>query len=113
LESEKYNWRILCPPGAKRFNKLRINHTGVADSAILMVSAQEWISQSQNELKILTQQFSDHAYLAFANSLDKIVVLVNKMDHESVQFREEVFKVIKKKFRIFCKSWDTIQKKFP
>ncbi|KAK1347444.1 GTP binding domain of elongation factor Tu [Hamiltosporidium tvaerminnensis] len=99
LESKKIN--ILDAPGHKMFVSDMIVGANQADIGILVVSARI------NEFEAGFEkggQTREHIILARAGKIKKIVVLVNKMDDESVCWSENRFNEIKSKLSKFLQA---------
>jgi small GTP-binding protein len=77
-------YTITDVPGHKEFIKNMLTGASHADVAVLVVSAEEGIQE----------QTGRHAFLIHLLGIEQVFVVVNKMD--IVDYREEVFQVIKK-----------------
>lgn len=94
--------KLLCTlidaPGHRDFIKNTITGTAQADVALLIVSgaAQEFENgMSPNG------QTKEHALLAYTLGIRQMIVLVNKMDHPSVNFAEARFVEVKEKLQAY------------
>ncbi|KAI5173186.1 peptide chain release factor subunit 3 [Nematocida sp. LUAm3] len=88
---ENYNIQILDAPGHKMYVPNMIIGVSQADIAILIISAR------QNEFEAGFEkggQTREHIYLAKASGIQKICVLVNKMDDITVDWKEERYNQI-------------------
>lgn len=101
FEHNKRKYTVIDAPGHRDFIKNMITGTSQADVAILMISAQ----QGEFEAGIAKEgQTKEHALLAYTLGVKKIIVSVNKMDHESVSWSEKRFKEITDEAQNFLKS---------
>lgn len=101
FETEKYFCTIIDAPGHRDFIKNMITGTSQADVAILNISA----APSEFEAGISKDgQTREHALLAFTLGIRQIIVGVNKMDHESVNYKEPRYKEIVKEASNFLKK---------
>ena len=101
FETEKYNCTIIDAPGHRDFIKNMITGTSQADLAVLMISAQA----GEFEAGISKEgQTKEHALLAFTLGVKQIIVGVNKMDHNSVDWKPERYEDIKREATDFLKK---------
>lgn len=101
FETEKYKCTIIDAPGHRDFIKNMITGTSQADLAVLMISAQA----GEFEAGISKEgQTKEHALLAFTLGVKQIIVGVNKMDHNSVNFGQERYDDIKREASDFLKK---------
>jgi len=92
FETDAYVFTVIDAPGHRDFIKNMITGTSQADCAVLVVAA----GQGEFEAGISDNgQTREHALLAFTLGVKKIIVCVNKMDSESVNFSETRFNEIK------------------
>jgi len=92
FETDTYVFTVIDAPGHRDFIKNMITGTSQADCAVLVVAA----GQGEFEAGISDNgQTREHALLAFTLGVKKIIVCVNKMDSESVNFSESRFNEIK------------------
>jgi len=104
--TQKFEFTIIDAPGHRDFIKNMITGTSQADVALLVVSS----AKGEFEAGIDEQgQTREHALLAFTLGVKQMIVLVNKMDSESVQWSEERYKEIKEAVTQFLKriGWKT------
>lgn len=91
FETERYQVQMLDAPGHRMYVPGMIQGASQADVAVLLVSAR------QNEFEAgfeKSGQTREHIYLAKACGIQKICVLVNKMDDATVSWSEERYKYI-------------------
>ena len=92
FETKKYYFTVIDAPGHRDFVKNMITGASQADGAILFVSAK----RGEFEAGIgAGGQTREHAFLAFTLGVNQLVVAVNKMDDQSVNWNEERFNEIK------------------
>ena len=70
FDTDKYNFTIIDAPGHRDFIKNMITGTSQADAAVLVVAANDSVSE----------QTKEHAFLAKTLGVQQIIVAVNKMD---------------------------------
>jgi elongation factor 1-alpha len=102
----KFEFTIIDAPGHRDFIKNMITGTSQADVAMLVVSS----AKGEFEAGIDEQgQTREHALLAFTLGVKQMIVIVNKMDSESVGWSEERYKEIKEAVIQFLKriGWKT------
>jgi elongation factor 1-alpha len=100
FESAKYVFTIIDAPGHRDFIKNMITGTSQADVAILVVAS----GKGEFEAGISdTGQTREHALLAFTLGVKQMIVAVNKMDSESVQYSEDRFNEIKEEVSNYLK----------
>lgn len=101
FETPNYHCTIIDAPGHKDFVKNMITGTTQADVAILMISGQA----GEFEAGISKEgQTKEHALLAFTLGVKQIIVGINKMDHNSVNYSQERYNEIKKEASDFLKK---------
>jgi elongation factor 1-alpha len=104
--TQKFEFTIIDAPGHRDFIKNMITGTSQADVALLVVAA----GKGEFEAGIDEQgQTREHALLAFTLGVKQMIVIVNKMDSESVNWSEERYKEIKDAVTQFLKriGWKT------
>lgn len=92
FETDKYHFTIVDAPGHRDFIKNMITGTSQADAAILVVSAKE------NEFEAGFSrggQTREHSILAQTLGIEDIIVCINKMDAEVVNYSQEQFEDVK------------------
>jgi elongation factor 1-alpha len=102
----KFEFTIIDAPGHRDFIKNMITGTSQADVALLVVSS----AKGEVEAGIDEQgQTREHALLAFTLGVKQLIVIVNKMDSDSVNWSEERYKEIKESVTQFLKriGWKT------
>jgi len=110
FETTKYYFTIIDAPGHRDFIKNMITGTSQADVAILVVAAGE----GEFEAGIgKNGQTREHALLAYTLGVNKMIVLVNKMDSPSVKFKKERFDEIEKEVSNFLKRVGYNPKRIP
>jgi elongation factor 1-alpha len=98
--TQKFEFTIIDAPGHRDFIKNMITGTSQADVALLVVSS----AKGEFEAGIDEQgQTREHALLAFTLGVKQMLVIVNKMDSESVNWSEERYKEIKEATTQFLK----------
>jgi len=98
--TQKFEFTIIDAPGHRDFIKNMITGTSQADVALLVVSS----AKGEFEAGIDEQgQTREHALLAFTLGVKQMLVIVNKMDSESVGWSEERYKEIKEATTQFLK----------
>jgi len=92
FETKKYYFTVIDAPGHRDFVKNMITGASQGDGAILFVSAK----RGEFEAGIGPGgQTREHAFLAFTLGVNQMVVAVNKMDDQSVNWSEERYNEIK------------------
>lgn len=101
FETKKYNCTIIDAPGHRDFIKNMITGTSQADVAILIISA----APSEFEAGISENgQTKEHALLAYTLGIRQMIVGVNKMDCEAVNYKQPRFKQIMTEAKSFLKK---------
>ena len=99
--TEKFYFTIIDAPGHRDFIKNMITGTSQADCALLVISA----AQGEFEAGVSQEgQTREHALLAFTLGVKQMIVVINKMDTESVKWKEERYNEIKGNVREFLKT---------
>ncbi|MFQ6010471.1 MAG: sulfate adenylyltransferase subunit 1 [Candidatus Aenigmatarchaeota archaeon] len=83
FKTDKRNYVIIDAPGHKEFIKNMVTGASQAETAILIVDAEEGVRE----------QTKRHAYILGLLGLEQVIVVINKMD--LVDYREEVFNNLK------------------
>ncbi len=92
LESPKYFFTVIDAPGHRDFVKNMVTGASQADAAILFVSAK----RGEYEAGINPGgQTREHAFLAKTLGVDQIVVAINKMDDQTVNWSKERYDEVK------------------
>ena len=92
FQTDKYYFTIIDAPGHRDFIKNMITGTSQADCAILIVAA----AKGEFEAGISSEgQTREHALLSYTLGVKQMIVAVNKMDAESVNYDEKRFLEIK------------------
>ena len=101
FETKDYNYTIIDAPGHRDFLKNMITGASQADCSLLMVSANE----GEFETGISKSgQTKEHLLLAFTLGVRQLIVCVNKMDDNSVNFSETRFENIKSELSDYLKK---------
>jgi elongation factor 1-alpha len=101
FETAKYYCTIIDAPGHRDFIKNMITGTSQADAAMLVIPAGE----GEFEAGISKDgQTREHALLAFTLGVKQMIVLVNKMDDKSVNWKESRYNEIKTEVSGFLKK---------
>lgn len=90
--SSKFNFNIIDTPGRRDFIEDMITGTSQADVALLVVDSSKRGSEVGNDSHGETNEF---CLLAYTLGVKQMVVAINKMDDETVNFSEESWKVIR------------------
>ena len=101
FESEARRFTILDAPGHKNYVPQMINGASQADVGVLVISARKGEFETGFERGGQTRE---HAVLARTLGVNKLVVVVNKMDDPTVKWEKARFDEIQKKLRPFLKS---------
>ena len=92
FSSNKYDFTVIDTPGDRDFVKNMVTGTSQADVALLIVDA----SKGNFEAGISREgQTREHALIAYTLGVKQIVVAVNKMDDDTVNFNERRYEEIK------------------
>ncbi|RKP30046.1 hypothetical protein METBISCDRAFT_17188 [Metschnikowia bicuspidata] len=101
FETEKRRYTILDAPGHKMYVSEMIGGASQADVGILVISARKGEYETGFEKGGQTRE---HALLAKTQGVNKIVVVVNKMDDTTVNWSEERYKDCITKLGAFLKG---------
>ncbi len=94
FDSAKYYFTIIDAPGHRDFVKNMITGTSQADAAVLVVSAAEGIQEQTRE----------HIFLARTLGVNQIIVAINKMDRQEVQYSEAKYTALKEEVTKLLKN---------
>ena len=101
FQTLKNNVTIIDAPGHRDFIKNMITGTAQADCAILVVAA----TKGEFEAGISSEgQTREHLLLAYTLGVRQLIVCVNKMDADTVQFSKERFNDIKGEMEQYVKK---------
>ena len=101
FETEKRRYSILDAPGHKTYVPNMIGGASQADVGILVISARKGEYETGFEKGGQTRE---HAMLAKTQGVNKIVIVVNKMDDPTVEWSEERYKECTTKVVQFLKG---------
>jgi elongation factor 1-alpha len=94
FDTQKYYFTIIDAPGHRDFVKNMITGTSQADAAVLVVSAAEGIQEQTRE----------HIFLTRTLGVTQLIVAVNKMDRQEVNYAEAKFKAIEEEVTKLLKN---------
>jgi peptide chain release factor subunit 3 len=101
FETEKRRYSILDAPGHKNYVPNMVQGASQADVGILVISARKGEYETGFEKGGQTRE---HAMLAKTQGVNKLVVVVNKMDDPTVEWAEERYKECTTKLTQFLKG---------
>ena len=101
FETEKRRYSILDAPGHKTFVPNMIGGASQADVGILVISARKGEYETGFEKGGQTRE---HAILAKTQGVNRLIVVINKMDDITVEWSEARFKECSEKLATFLKS---------
>ncbi|RYP74329.1 hypothetical protein DL769_004032 [Monosporascus sp. CRB-8-3] len=101
FETEKRRYSILDAPGHKTYVPNMIGGASQADVGILVISARKGEYETGFEKGGQTRE---HAMLAKTQGVNKLVVVINKMDDPTVNWSEERYKECTTKLSQFLKA---------
>ncbi|RKP25856.1 P-loop containing nucleoside triphosphate hydrolase protein [Syncephalis pseudoplumigaleata] len=101
FETDKRRYTILDAPGHKNYVPSMIGGVSQADIAILVISARKGEFETGFERGGQTRE---HAVLAKTNGVNKMVVVINKMDDPTVQWSKERYDECVSKLTPFLKG---------
>eukprot|EP00817_Percolomonadidae_sp_ATCC50343_P003972 CAMPEP_0117422732 /NCGR_PEP_ID=MMETSP0758-20121206/3523_1 /TAXON_ID=63605 /ORGANISM="Percolomonas cosmopolitus, Strain AE-1 (ATCC 50343)" /LENGTH=435 /DNA_ID=CAMNT_0005205549 /DNA_START=8 /DNA_END=1315 /DNA_ORIENTATION=- len=101
FESDKKKFTILDAPGHKAYVPNMIGGASQADVAILIISARRGEFEAGFEQGGQTRE---HSLLAKTLGVEKLVVVINKMDEPTVEWSEKRYEGIRKKLKPFFKK---------
>jgi len=101
FETSKLSYTIIDAPGHKDFVKNMITGTSQADCAMLVVSARK----GEFEVGIAADgQTKEHALLSYTLGVRQMIVAVNKMDDNTVNYSKERFDEIQKEVSVMLRK---------
>jgi len=101
MHTDNHDITIIDAPGHRDFIKNMITGTSQADAALLVVPA----TAGEFETSISEQgQTREHALLAYTLGVKQLIVVVNKMDAPSVQFKQTRFDEVVKEVSTYIKK---------
>nr|MDO8135329.1 translation elongation factor EF-1 subunit alpha [Candidatus Njordarchaeum guaymaensis] len=93
FETDKYYFTFIDAPGHRDFVKNMITGASQADAAMLVISAKK----GEFEAGIGPGgQTREHAYLAFTLGVSQMIVSINKMDDQTVNWSKDRYEEVKK-----------------
>ncbi|KYG45035.1 hypothetical protein M433DRAFT_274147 [Acidomyces richmondensis BFW] len=101
FETEKRRYSILDAPGHKTYVPNMVSGASQADVGVLVISARKGEYETGFEKGGQTRE---HAVLAKTQGVNKLVVVVNKMDDPTVEWSEERYKECTTKLTSFLKG---------
>lgn len=101
FETEKRRYTILDAPGHKMYVPSMIGGASQADVGVLVISARRGEYETGFEKGGQTRE---HAILAKTQGVEKLVVVVNKMDDSTVAWSKERYDECTKKLAVFLKG---------
>ena len=101
FETEKRRYSILDAPGHKNYVPNMVQGASQADVGILVISARKGEYETGFEKGGQTRE---HAMLAKTQGVNKLVVVVNKMDDPTVEWSEDRYKECTTKLTTFLKG---------
>ncbi|ODV95036.1 hypothetical protein PACTADRAFT_50860 [Pachysolen tannophilus NRRL Y-2460] len=101
FETEKRRYTILDAPGHKMYVSEMIGGASQADVGILVISARKGEYETGFEKGGQTRE---HALLAKTQGVNKLIVVVNKMDDATVQWSKERYDECTNKLAVFLKG---------
>ncbi|KAL8715763.1 MAG: hypothetical protein Q9220_000430 [cf. Caloplaca sp. 1 TL-2023] len=101
FETEKRRYTILDAPGHKTFVPSMISGASQADVGILVISARKGEYETGFEKGGQTRE---HAILAKTQGVNRLVIAVNKMDDQTVEWSQERYKECIDKLTLFLKG---------
>lgn len=101
FETEKRRYSILDAPGHKNFVPNMVSGASQADVGVLVISARKGEYETGFEKGGQTRE---HAVLAKTQGVNKLLVVVNKMDDPTVEWSEDRYKECTTKLATFLKQ---------
>ena len=110
FETHKYNCTIIDAPGHRDFIKNMITGASQADAAVLMIAS----PVGEFEAGISHEgQTKEHILLAYTLGVKQLIVCVNKMDENTVNWSEERFNEIQREISDYLKKVGYSPEKVP
>lgn len=100
--TDKKRFTLLDAPGHKNYVPNMIGGTAQADVGVLVISARKGEFETGFDRGGQTRE---HAMLAKTLGIKRLIVMVNKMDEQTVLWSEERFLAIQAKLSPFLKKW--------
>jgi len=101
IETEERRITILDAPGHKNYVPAMISGASQADVGILVISARKGEFEAGFEG---LGQTREHAMLAKTLGVQKLIIVINKMDEQTVKWNQDRYDMICKKLRPFLKG---------
>ena len=101
FETEKRRYSILDAPGHKTYVPNMVSSASQADVGVLVISARKGEYEAGFEKGGQTRE---HAMLAKTQGINKLVVVINKMDDPTVEWSQERYKECSSKITSFLKG---------
>lgn len=101
FETEKRRYSIIDAPGHKNFVPNMIGGASQADVGVLVISARKGEYETGFEKGGQTRE---HAILAKTQGVNKLIVVVNKMDDPTVEWSQERYEECTKKLTVFLRG---------
>lgn len=101
FETEKRRYSILDAPGHKTYVPNMVSGASQADVGVLVISARKGEYETGFEKGGQTRE---HAVLAKTQGINKLIIVVNKMDDPTVEWSEARFKECTTKLTVFLKG---------
>ena len=100
FQTDKKRYTLLDAPGHKLYVPNMVEGTAQADIAILLISAKKGEYESG-----MNGQTKEHILLAYAFGIKRLIVVINKMDDESINWNEELYNNIKNDISKYIKKY--------
>jgi len=109
ITTDKYNYTIVDVPGHTDYIKNMISGGSTADVAVLVVPAPDEdfaisVRKKDHDAGIPQGQTRQHARLLQLLGIDQVIIAVNKMDHPSIYYSEDVFNFVKQEMTIMLEK---------
>jgi elongation factor 1-alpha len=93
FETDKYYFTFIDAPGHRDFVKNMITGASQADAALLVISGKKGEFESGIGPGGQTRE---HAFLAFTLGVSQLIVAINKMDDQTVMWKQDRYEEVKK-----------------